>query len=791
MFKNYLVVTFRNLSRNILYVLINIIGLGLALAVCIVAYLNNKYDADFDRWHENRKNIFKVEFIQLIQERPQPYGITPISLGPLVENDISGVEKVVRVNVSNSPVKVGEYTFNKRIGWCDSSFFDVFTINMVSGSSASFGDKNTIYIDDDLAKIYFGNEDPVGKIISVFNDSGEERTFLIGGVFEKLPLNSSFVFQAITSLDNFIEMWKINEHDWRAWTAGTFLYLSDPSQATMVEELLQQYIPVQNDAREDFQIERFYLVPFTRMAHHAWDIWANWFRQSFHPAAVTAPPIMAIFILLIACFNFMNTAIAFSSRRLKEIGVRKVAGGNRSQIIMQFMSEYLLLSLLAIFLAVFFGRFLVSLYSRMWEYMDITLSFKEYPELWIYLFLLWIITALLAGTYPSFYISRFNPVFIFQDKLRIGGRNILSKILLTLQFIISVLALVSGFIFSQNARFQNNLYLGYDKDNIIAIPINNHSHFITYRNAIKSNPKIESIGESEEHIGWSNFIRSVEYQGVRYEVRALDIGDDYFQTMGLKLIDGREFPPELEQTDKEYSIIVNKKFVEEYGLQNPVGQRVMMNDTVPLNIVGVMENIYLYGFWAKIEPMMLRRGVNDRMRTLAVRTSQEDMGEVNQYLESEWKELVPNYPYEGVFQDDEMDEARDINKNIKNIYIFLALIATILSAIGLYTLVSLSIIRRTKEIGVRKVMGASVHRIIKVLNREYLIMLVMACIFGSLSGYYMSKMLMDSIWEVFTDISIFCYLIPISLIFVVAAITTGSKVYSAATKNPTDSLRYE
>jgi len=261
MFKNYLVVTFRNLSRNILFVLINIIGLGLALAVCIVAYLNNKYDADFDRWHVNRENIFKVEFTQLIQERPQEYGITPISLGPLVENDISAVEKVVRVNMSDSPMKVGENTFNKNIGWCDSTFFEVFTINMISGSSVSFGDKNTIFIDDELANIYFGNEDPVGKIISVFNDSGEERALLIDGVFEKLPFNSSFTFQALASLDNFIEMWNINEHDWKAWTAGTFLYLPDPSQATTIEELLQQYIPIQNDAREDFQIERFYLIP--------------------------------------------------------------------------------------------------------------------------------------------------------------------------------------------------------------------------------------------------------------------------------------------------------------------------------------------------------------------------------------------------------------------------------------------------------------------------------------------------------------------------------------------------
>jgi ABC-type antimicrobial peptide transport system permease subunit len=791
MLKNYFLITFRSLSRNIFYVLINIIGMGLALAVCIVAYLNNKYDADFDKYNSNAKKIFKIESERPIQERPQWYGITPFSLGPLVKNDISGVEEVVRVQMSNSPVKLGEKNFSKRIAWCDLNFFKVFTIKMISGSSSSFSDKNTIFLDEELADIYFGDENPIGKIISVFADSEEERTFLVGGVFEKLPLNSSFIFQAITSIDNFIEMWNINEHDWKGMTAGTFLYLSDPSKVSAVEELLQQYIPVQNDAREDFKIEKFRLVPLTKMAHMAWDIWSNWFRQSLHPAAVTAPPVMAIFILLIACFNFMNTAIAFSSRRLKEIGIRKVAGSKKIQIIGQFMGEYFLLSLLSIILAVFFGRYLVSLYSSMWEYLDISLSFREYPELWILLPLLLIITTLLAGAYPSFYISRFNPVYIFQDKLKIGSRNILSKILLTLQFMISVLALVSGIIFSRNARFQDNIYLGYDKDNIIAVPIRNHSHFIAFRDAVRTNPKIESVGESEEHIGNSSYNRSVEYQNIRFEVQLLDIGDDYFKTMGLKLSEGREFPPELAQTDKENSIIINKKFVEEFGIQNPVGQRIMMDDTVPLNIVGVMENIYLWGIWSKIEPMILRRGYDARMRTLAVRASEKNLKEVNQFLEDQWQELVPNYPYSGFFQDDLMEEGRDINRNIKYIYIFLAFIATILSAIGLYTLVSLSIIRRTKEVGIRKVMGATIPRIFRILNREYLIILIIAAIGGSLSGYWLSNQMMDSIWDVFTDVTVFTFLVPVILIFGVATATMSWKIYAAASRNPTDSLRYE
>jgi ABC-type antimicrobial peptide transport system permease subunit len=261
--------------------------------------------------------------------------------------------------------------------------------------------------------------------------------------------------------------------------------------------------------------------------------------------------------------------------------------------------------------------------------------------------------------------------------------------------------------------------------------------------------------------------------------------------MGLKLSEGREFPPELAQTDKENSIIINKKFVEEFGIQNPVGQRIMMDDTVPLNIVGVMENIYLWGIWSKIEPMILRRGYDARMRTLAVRASEKNLKEVNQFLEDQWQELVPNYPYSGFFQDDLMEEGRDINRNIKYIYIFLAFIATILSAIGLYTLVSLSIIRRTKEVGIRKVMGATIPRIFRILNREYLIILIIAAIGGSLSGYWLSNQMMDSIWDVFTDVTVFTFLVPVILIFGVATATMSWKIYAAASRNPTDSLRYE
>lgn len=792
MLKNYLIVTFRNISRNALFVLINIITLGLALAICIVAYLNSKYDADWDKMHVKGDEIYKVIFSREIQGRQQRYGATPIPLASLIGENISGVEHVIRFTGSRSPLKVGLNNFNKRIGYADTTFAEVFTLKMISGSAESLKDRQNILIDDRIASIYFGEDDPLGKVMSIFNDNGEEFTYTVGGVFEHLPLNTSFYYEILSHIDNFIDMWDVDETNWGHWIASTFVHIPNSAQVATVESLLQDFIPAHNDARDDFEISSFQLLPFLDVAHEARDMWSNWWvRFSFHPAAVSAPPIMALLILLIACFNFTNTSIAFSSRRLKEIGVRKVAGGTRKHIIIQFMAENLLLTFLGMILAMFLAKLLVPTYSRMWEYMDLEYSLAGNPEIIGFLVVLLLITTLLAGAYPSFYISRFNPVLIFQDKLKIGGKNIFSVILLTLQIAISVQAINSGVLFSQNANFQNNMYLGYDKDHIIGMYLPSKEYYISFRDEIRSNPMIQQVGESRHHIGHGHWSTNMVFNDIEESVNILTIGDEYFETMGLSLLEGRTFTREFENTDNQHSIIVNQKFIREFGIEDPLGKRIMMEDTVNLYIVGVMGDYYPYGFWDEIEPVAFRRDADYRLRYLTIKAETDNLQEVNSYLEEKWKELIPTHPYGGFFQDSLMEEAKQVNKNIKNIYIFLAIIALFLSAVGLYTLVSLSVIRRTKEVGVRKVMGAAIPRIIGILSKSYLIMIAVACIIGLVSGYYSGMAIMKSIWEVHTDANFITFALPVALILLVASISIGWKVYSAASRNPTESLRYE
>jgi putative ABC transport system permease protein len=787
MFKNYLKIIFRNITNNIVYVLINIIGLGLALAVCIVAYLNYKFDADFDTCHENREQIFRIEHTQVIEGEERSFASTPGLLGPTIVDDISGVEKMVRVAMDLMAnvqlLKAGENESLSRLIYADPDFFDVFTFPLISGNKESFRDNNSVFITGQLAMVLFGDQDPVGEIVSV-NDS----PYTVGGVLENHPLNSSFQFEAIAPIR---ELYKDNNSK-GGWgniygIASTFILVKDQRHGEAIEKSLQTYVPVVNNVNYH-QVERFYLAPFKDMAHRGRSIRGHPFQPSVHPAAVLPPLIAAICILLIACLNFTNTTIAIAGKRLKEIGIRKVVGSLKRQLILQLMGENILLVFFALFFALFFAQYLVPSYSTMWDFMDLSFSISKDPELWIFIIVVLIAAAAISGAYPAFYISSFNPVNIFQDNLKLGGSNIFSKGILTLQYGISVLALFTGVTFIQNADYLDRFDIGYDGDYIVEVLGEDND---VYKNAIQSYPEIESISKSISGPFFNT--RSIKYKETRLEAKMSFLEMESFSTLGLRLIEGRSFEPETKKSDEISSILVNRKFIEETGIIEPVGKTLIMSDSIPLTIIGVIENLLDEGvFTTAISPIFYRLADDSPFTgDLCIRVAPENRQEVFQYLKDEWSKLVPDLPFFGVEGDIYMEASQFINKKVLSISFFLVLISTLLSAAGLYSQVSLRIIHRTKEIGIRKIFGASIPRIIKILNYEFLVIFSIGSIVGIIAGYYSNVALMDSIWEYFTDLTAITFIIPVVIIFAVSVITVSGKVYYAATRNPVHSLRYE
>jgi ABC-type antimicrobial peptide transport system permease subunit len=791
MLKSYLLVTFRNLIKNRVFTLINIIGLGIALAVCIVAFFNHMFNYEFDRTHENFESIYRVTSFRDMQGREQEYGIVPATLGLEAKKDIPGIEKSARIMRAGSPVKKGDDVFPAQISFADPEFIDIFTFNVVLGDLRSIENQGDVLVSRKMAATLFGTEFPIGKSFSIINDKNKEFTYSVGAVFDDLPENSSFRIDIMSHFDNFLLMWDVKDTDWKIWTNVFFIQVKDKSLLSSINQSLKSYLPVQNKAREDFKINRFNLVPLDDVGESTRTIWSSGLFPSLHPAALIAPPIMAIFILLIACFNFANTSISIFSKRLKEIGLRKTFGGQRRQLVTQFMLETFIICLLALFAGILIAAFLVPAYSSLWAYMSIEMTLTKYTFFYVFLLLLLLVTGFVAGVYPALYVSSFSPVYVLKGASPFRGSGKLSSVLLALQFSISVMAIVMGIVFAKNAEFQKTLDLGYDRDKTIIVPVP-QAYITSLRNEIKSNPNVISAEGTSNHIGWGSYRRPVKDADKQLEVDVMDIGHSYAQTMGFRLVSGRFFDELREDADiANGSIIVNQKLVADFGWKDPIGRTITMYDTTKLTVTGVVEDFYIGGVWQAVEPAMLRIIPSQRFGLLAVRANPENLSSVLEDISSKWKNLKTNSIFGGRLQEDLMQEEKDINGSIMKVNIFLAIVATLLSLIGMYNLVSLDIMKRTKEMGIRKIQGAPIAVIMFLVSRKFIVVLVIASAIGCFGGYFMSNMLMDSIWDYFVDINAGMLLASASVMIVATSLTVIFKITRAAMKNPVISLRYE
>ena len=800
MIKNYLLITLRSLAKNKLFIFINVFGMGIAIACCVVAYVNWEFAATWDSKHVNAEHIYRVQLIREFQGRPERYGMAPMPLGNFVKQNFKEVSKVVRYTSSYCDIRIGEEVFGTQMVFVDSGFFDLFTYKLKYGAFSDFYDKSKVFISDETALKYFNQEDVVGRSITqiVLGKDGVRRPkeFIIGGVFEQLPQNSSFRFEVVTLFDNF---WDINldpdmsESSWKRWNT-LFIEIKDKSAVASVTQQLQNYIEPQNKAREDFKVTSYYLENFKGMMQRNRAnprVNNDWLYGGIPSEAVTLPAIMAGLLLLLACFNFTNTSIAISSRRLKEIGIRKVMGGMRSQLVFQFLGENLILCFLGLAAGLLIAEWLVPAYDSLWPWLELNLSYSENIGFLAFLFVLLLFTAIIAGGYPSFYITSFEPVSILKGRAKFGGTNWFTRFLLGGQFVISILSIIMGVAFYNNGEYQKDYDLGFATKGVISVWVNNEGGYNTYRDALSSNKDIQLIAGTRHHVANAWYNDPVKYESLEREVDIFDIGDNYFEAMDMKLVAGRNFQKDSE-TDRKESVLVTEELVKEFGwTDSPIGKRLVWMDTVQLYVVGVVKNIYARALWEPIQPLMIRYSSPDKYQQVVVRTDPKKIVSVDEFMEKKWKEVFPNTVYNGQMIDEELQETAEINNNIVTMFGFLGFFAALMTGIGMFTLVSLNIVKKMKEIGVRKVLGASIFNIARVINFEFAINLGIATIIGGAAGYFMADSLMDSIWEYYLKIGVVSLTVSILAMLFIAIASVGYKTISTASLNPTKTLRDE
>lgn len=791
MLKNYLTVARRNLFKNARYTIINVFGLAVALACCILAYLNHDYAYGYDEFHENAQEIYRLSSTQDNQGYTTQWGITPRPLGPALARDVAGLDQVVRLSETDVVMRHGDRVFNQELTYVDLGFFEMFTFPFKYGDASALRDPNQVILTSPIATKYFGETNPLGQEITLRYGNEELRAYTVGGVLEPIPANSSIQMQVVSPYQTVLDVFGRSNEAWAGWGHVTFIQTQDHELAMTLTDRMQPYVDQQNLAMPDFQMNAFIVTPFSEMFLTSQEVRWYYLTTAMHPAAIVAPSILAIMILLMACFNFMNTSIAYAGKRLKEIGVRKVIGGYRKQLIIQFLAESLFVCVLAFVIALVLAEVLVPAYSNLWPEMDLQLIYAENLPLFGFLIALLFSTALLAGGYPAFYISAFNPVAILRGQQKFGGTNWFTRTFLALQMTMAVMLIIASFAFTKNAHYQDSLDLGYSTDTVIMVGLPEANDYEPLRNMLAQNPLIENIAGSRSHVSWSWFGGQARKDGEENTQRIDQylLGENYLETLGIRVIAGEGFDADRE-ADALSSVLVNERLVDAFGFEDPVGQ-VLVVDSVEYNIAGVVQDMYSRGVWGEMEPTVIRYSPEELYRYLSIQTSSDNLLAAYNVLETAWTQLHPDLPFEPRYQDEVLAEAKMINQNIQTVFLSNSIIAILMAITGLFALVSLNIAKRTKEIGIRKVLGASVGHISTLINKEFVILLCIASLLAAGGSIFSIQALMDSIWSYNSGVGILPLALGTISIFVISLMTVGGQVYKVATSNPIKALRYE
>ncbi|MCB0541963.1 MAG: ABC transporter permease [Saprospiraceae bacterium] len=787
MLQNYLTIAMRSFRRNIRYLLINVLGLGIALAFCILSFTNYRFAHSFDNWHPDKERIFRIETYKASNH--VLHGVCPATLPPAAAADIAGVEAATRIDSRRVVMKYGESVFNEQVHFVDANFLKVFYFPLEKGQ-ARLSDRNALLISEKMAGKYFGKEDPVGKSLTLYADTEQRMTLTVSGVFRDCPKNSSIRMDFLTELDNQYDGDQPVRYDsWKWFVDAAFVRLRDPSDAPAVEAALAQYVAPQNQGNSNWQAERYRLEALPVMALHGREIRWNNLMDGLPPSAVWGNITLAIMLLLTACLNFANTTISIGNRRLREMGVRKAMGGTQFQLMRQLLSEALVVCAAAVATGMIIAFPMAEWYSSTWEHLELDIRYSD-PRLMLFIVSTLLFTTLLAGAYPAFFITRFNPSSIFRGTLRFGGASLFSRLMMGLQVAIALAAVVVGFSFAYNARMQETADLGYNRKNLLGFQADSIADLKRFQQILERNPKVVATAGTRHVPGFGYRRAEISFEGENAETAWFDVGKDFMSVMGMELYAGETFPAEME-TEPGKEVLVNQTFVREVAGGGEVIGKFIRFDTMSFRIAGVVRDFMADSPFDAPAPVMLRRVPERLFSACMVKTRPEDLSEVFAFMESEWKKIFPYKPFSGFYQSEVLRETLEVSRNIAMTMLVFSIVILLLTISGLFSIVSLNAIKQWRGLAMRRVLGASSMDIAYHLNRNHLYVMLGATIAGCLGGRIFALAMMNSIYKIHAGVGLGVMVFAACSVLLVMIGTIGLKVWQVWRASLSEALKAE
>lgn len=790
MFKNIAKIAFRNLWKHKGYTFINTIGLAIGIAAIVWGYQTWRYSFSFDLFHPDLDNVYravtKKDGVDAVQ------GIFPQAIARAAKADIPGITEAVRVDDEFMNVKPAgsNETFAENVHFTDPAFFKLFNFPLLKGSN-DLADKTAVMITATTAKKYFGNEDPIGKTLLLYAGQPYAKPFTVKAVLKDPPENATFHFNFLVNIESQLKPdgTPVAANDWKWFAGAVFFKIPNPADARALPAKLTQYLAQQHSARQDWKVTGFKLYSLREHARLSEVIDSNIMYERPSDAASYAGLILAVLLLLSACLNFSNTTVARANQKLKEIGMRKVMGGTKQQLMLQLLMECAFIVLVAILLSVVINKWWLPTFNGMFSYIHVQADYLHDTNLQLFLLATLVLTSLLAGFYPAFYITRFNPANIFRGSVKFGGSNIFSRAMLGLQVAIAIITIVSGIAFARNTVFQKNFDFGYDIDNSVVVAVKDKSMYEALRNEMAAVPQVKAMAGTRLQVGFDFRTRVTEVAAVKKEVRYLEVGDGYTDLMKLKLASGRKFEKE-QATDYTNAVLITQKLAAAYGWTDQTAlNRQIHLDTTMYSVVGVLKDFHSNDFFSEMMPVLVKLVKEDKYQYLVLQANHSDLAAVMEQSKKSWQKLFPLQPFRAFYQNEIAAESYKVSNSIASIFTWFSFVCILLTATGLFALVSLTVLKRTKEIAIRKVAGANPRHILLLISSGYGWIFILSALLGSYGGYVLTDMLLNMIFKVNAGVGNNTLLYAVTALFAIAVITTCIKVWQAVKTNPVKMLR--
>jgi putative ABC transport system permease protein len=787
MLLNHLKIALRALLRNKVYSFINICGLAIGIATCILLILWTTDELGYDRFHAKSQSIYKVIPNFDNSGRRVTWTTTPAPLAPFAKAAIPAIASAVRIKNEGISLRTSDsqdLLTGIPAAYVDKAFFGIFDFGMVTWNpDKPFPDNKSIIISESLAKKTFGSGVAFGKAIVV----GEKDPFIVSGIMRDMPQNSSMRFDALLPFDILInnyeanDYWKTLETDWGDYNFSTYVLLHDNSTP---DEVSAQLTAIHRQNQKDSNVS-YTLQPLTKLHLYGPDLSENGIE------VVRIFVVVAVLILLIACINYINLATARAAERAREIGVRKTVGANRNKLVMQFLVESGVICLSALLWALMMVQLIMPSFNTL-AGKHLEFNLLDRGNMVIIACVLgsaW----LTAGLYPALLLSSFNPIKAIRGKLLVsGGSSFFRKTLVIVQFALSIGIIAATLLISKQMDFIRTRNLGFDKDNIFTfwMPGEMQSHIETVRAELEKHPGIDAVTASNQPI-WQvgNTTGDTDWEGKAprtvFMIHPINVLANFKDALGLQLVEGRWFSEDRADTA---SFILNETAVRAAGIEDPVGKSFTLWQTKG-TIIGVVRDFHHTSMHQKIEPSVFFHSP-DWHNLAYIKLNGRDTQGAIKATEKLWKHYSPKFPFTYAFLDADYDAMYRTEQRTGKVFTGFSIIAVLISCLGLFGLATFTASQRTKEIGVRKVLGATVGQIVVLLSKDFLKLVVIAFIISVPIAWFGTQLWLQSFaYKVSVDWTVFA--LAGGLALVIAFITVSFQTVSAGTNNPVDALRNE